>query len=824
MASALETRDHFKDVSTDAVHRSHALTQYQSRPNRLPSLDNVSSLTFGSAFGVGKSMWNDTSSIWRSTNKFTDGAADEGTPLDSMPMMHTVVPNQDTETQTHGETPTPIPSKIGSKSLLSSSESDVPPSRKNVPWATSVHTTSFVSRSQNQPISPLRQRHDNPLTISHRTSQNGALATSTSTPTHGDFQSFPAVSAQKTNGSRHYVDMNTLAEYLPTCDGTQSVSTPNANLGAFRMNGTSNLIPTSRVFQESPDGLRNSLYQQHALGLNDALNETFNNGSFQASRKGHEFEQFSPGYKARAYGPGSNGHFETGNPAAQLPNDSQARQSEFRPSYQRHVIALTATRAHDITDGRGNAPASARSDSFQNYGHQPFPSCTRNGSFGDLNNASPTASEYKRSFYSPYYSNSGTPPTGPESMRTASNSGISSCASHGYGQSFDRGYKDAGPFRDYHSLQPNPLQGNYGYPPQHELSGYPGAMRMNPLANPYTVPGYLSMSGVPSAARLQSRESEHPQVVRSSLLEDFRMNNKNNKRYELRDIYNHVVEFSGDQHGSRFIQQKLETANSDEKDQIFTEIQPNLLQLMTDVFGNYVIQKLFEHGNQSQKKMLANQMKGHVLSLSTQMYGCRVVQKALEHVLTDQQASIVKELESHVLKCVKDQNGNHVIQKAIERVPAEHIHFIISAFTDQVQRLATHPYGCRVIQRMLEHCQEPARKSILQELHSCVPRLITDQFGNYVIQHVIENGEAEDKHRIVVIVLAQLLVYSKHKFASNVVEKSIEFAQEDQRSEILRRLTGQDEHGESPVLGLMRDQYGNYVIRKLNASVVPYPC
>jgi mRNA-binding protein PUF3 len=67
-------------------------------------------------------------------------------------------------------------------------------------------------------------------------------------------------------------------------------------------------------------------------------------------------------------------------------------------------------------------------------------------------------------------------------------------------------------------------------------------------------------------------------------------------------------------------------------------------------------------------------------------------------------------------------------------------------------------------------------------------------------------------------------VYSKHKFASNVVEKSIEFAQEDQRSEILRRLTGQDEHGESPVLGLMRDQYGNYVIRKLNASVVPYPC
>jgi mRNA-binding protein PUF3 len=87
------------------------------------------------------------------------------------------------------------------------------------------------------------------------------------------------------------------------------------------------------------------------------------------------------------------------------------------------------------------------------------------------------------------------------------------------------------------------------------------------------------------------------------------------------------VEFSGDQHGSRFIQHKLETANSDEKDQVFREIRPNALQLMTDVFGNYVIQKFFEHGNQVQKRVLAEEMKGHIFNLSLQMYGCRVVQK-----------------------------------------------------------------------------------------------------------------------------------------------------------------------------------------------------
>lgn len=59
---------------------------------------------------------------------------------------------------------------------------------------------------------------------------------------------------------------------------------------------------------------------------------------------------------------------------------------------------------------------------------------------------------------------------------------------------------------------------------------------------------------------------------------------------QLQDIVGHIVEFSGDQHGSRFIQQKLENANDNDKQLVFKEILPHCLQLMVDVFGNYVIQ------------------------------------------------------------------------------------------------------------------------------------------------------------------------------------------------------------------------------------------
>ncbi|KAJ1927249.1 mRNA binding protein puf3 [Tieghemiomyces parasiticus] len=305
--------------------------------------------------------------------------------------------------------------------------------------------------------------------------------------------------------------------------------------------------------------------------------------------------------------------------------------------------------------------------------------------------------------------------------------------------------------------------------------------------------------------------------VRSPLLEDFR-NNKNRK-YELKDIVGSMVEFSGDQHGSRFIQQKLETATSDEKRLVFEEILPNALQLMTDVFGNYVIQKFFEHGNQAQKYLLAKQMDSHVLSLSLQMYGCRVVQKALEHVLTEQQAAMVRELDGSILKCVKDQNGNHVIQKAIERVPAEHIQFIIDAFHGQVYALATHPYGCRVIQRMFEYCPEGQTRALLEELHKYTSNLVQDQYGNYVIQHVLEHSKPADRSLVVNKVRGNVLLLSKHKFASNVVERCVTFGSPEQRRLLIEEVIQPRGDGTLALTVMMKDQYANYVVQKMLDAV-----
>ncbi|KAH8879857.1 ARM repeat-containing protein [Thozetella sp. PMI_491] len=357
---------------------------------------------------------------------------------------------------------------------------------------------------------------------------------------------------------------------------------------------------------------------------------------------------------------------------------------------------------------------------------------------------------------------------------------------------------------------------NYQQFPPHVYDPYAAGFRPTvPHIPGYSLPinPYLaSPSGLPIRP---SKDQDPGKGVRSMLLEEFRSSSKSNKRFELKDIYNHIVEFSGDQHGSRFIQQKLETANSDEKDQVFREIEPNAIQLMKDVFGNYVIQKFFEHGNQVQKKVLAGIMKGKIIDLSVQMYACRVVQKALEHVLVEQQAEMVKELEPDVLRVVKDQNGNHVVQKIIEMVPRQYISFILDCFKGRVSELASHSYGCRVIQRVLEHGTEEDKTTIMEEIHSCAQLLITDQYGNYVTQHVIQHGKPDDRSKMIRIVTSQLLTLSKHKFASNVVEKCIEYGTTEERRNIRQELTAPGSDGNSALQLMMKDQYGNYVIQKL---------
>ncbi|ODH45354.1 hypothetical protein ACO22_00078 [Paracoccidioides brasiliensis] len=801
------------------VHRSHVQnsnisslsTMNGSVRSHIPQSSGI-----GKTFGTPKTSWN--KNIWGNNTLgggFGDGSVDSG------------------RVQGHKNrgsiSEVPIEEKTGSGSLLSTSESDDWAEPPNLPWES---VSTLRGTLANHPGQVLPNDRSTLLTMDDTsggtsspyfpTSCSSALGQQSHTSSNKSFMVQPDI--LHSSATQDSPGMVGFYGYRPEEAVRRHINGPpfHNNIGS-RLQIKSGLPLGDMETPLSENGINPLSSQSFSPNGADQILRTreqtpyghvsHNSVSIMSQRPAHSahpsFHSDSHGSDPRYHGPQNYLTSGIGKFHLQGGYNYNHQTAPHRTPYHSHVShepSSSRLKPYLADDGTGAFPAD---DAYDFQANHPFGAPRLN----DRSPASPSVSDYTRSAHS-FYSAGGTPGTNSQ-FRTSSGSRLIGQLPNGQAELLERKVRSFQEEQEFLQSTANLLQARFSLAQDYGYSGYQGVPRVNLHSNYYPVASLNGLGPASILSRVPHRDQDPFQVVRSPLLEEFRTNNKNNKRYELKDIYNHIVEFSGDQHGSRFIQHMLESANSDEKDKVFREIQLNSLQLMTDVFGNYVVQKLFEHGNQSQKRILANQMKGHILALSTQMYGCRVVQKALEHILTDQQASMVKELENHVLKCVKDQNGNHVIQKAVERVPTVHIQFIINAFKGQVNRLAAHPYGCRVIQRMLEHCNEGDRQAILAELHSCSASLIPDQFGNYVIQHILENGEEHDKVKIISIVISQLLVFSKHKFASNVVEKSIEFGAEDQRKEILQLLTTPNDRGENPLLGLMRDQYGNYVIQKV---------
>lgn len=76
-----------------------------------------------------------------------------------------------------------------------------------------------------------------------------------------------------------------------------------------------------------------------------------------------------------------------------------------------------------------------------------------------------------------------------------------------------------------------------------------------------------------------------------------------------------------------------------------------------------------------------------------------------------------------------------------------------------------------------------------------------------------------DRTKIFVLIKAHLIAFSKQKFASHVVEKMLEHGTDEQRREVMLQFAAKDVQGESALPVLIKDSFGNYVIREFLLSL-----
>ena len=596
MASTLGNSTALQNVSFEHHLQALEVMSEQTRSTRPTRFDHISSmatpLSLGTGFGTSTTSWGANESIWSSGTRaspFLDGSVDtiptQGQSGSLLSEHFILIPLAELSSQSnHGDAhfdAEKFDVKKGSKSLLLSSESDNWTGRANVPWKTTVNTTSpKLTKPQHSIRSPTRD-----IDCDSARFGQGSEVDGTSPPSYfsaqrsGREQMSGLVIPKSLNGVQPSLmqrpsNAATLSGF--SHDGSGDDRHQAVNTASFTTNSTRRRRPFQNfqgadydVVESSPfdrpsqidttqaretsAGQRkgadmapssqpraSSTLERSHLSHNTSLpfhrSVLSNNLSFHS-----EFHHVDDRYDEQ------NSSLPTSFEKINLHNellhasapDFQTQMLPQRSSYNSsfpYNPSLSKPRFNDLTTESTLAvPTNHAADKFAEF--QYSPNYQRSVSFGDRGSASPNTSEYRRGFNSPWgYSTTTTPPMGYESLRSTTGSGPPSRASNGQIASLDRRLRGLQPYQsEPQYLQPNPLYSRAPYPQQYESSSYPAGMRMNPLANPYQMQAYSNIPpSMSHTTRYPAREPDASQIIRSPLLEDFRTNNKTNKRYELK--------------------------------------------------------------------------------------------------------------------------------------------------------------------------------------------------------------------------------------------------------------------------------------------------
>ncbi len=290
-----------------------------------------------------------------------------------------------------------------------------------------------------------------------------------------------------------------------------------------------------------------------------------------------------------------------------------------------------------------------------------------------------------------------------------------------------------------------------------------------------------------------------------------------------------IIPLSKDQHGCRYLQQRVEIEGNDACKLIIEEAESRLCALMIDAFGNYLFQKLIEHATEEQRSHMLETVQGSLLQASLNIHGTRSAQKFIEVCGSNEKhaTTIMNELITHIVTLSTDTNGNHVVQRCLQHLSTKHKHAIYEISMKNIKTIACHRHGCCVYQRCIDSASgtflpddqqqngnhvgvedTPYKLKLIGQITDNAVELMQDPFANYVVQHVLQQTDEASRNKIIKSTCGHLVMLSMQKFSSNVVEKCLLMAPHDILVQLIDELTES-----SNVVKLLRDSFANYVVQ-----------
>ncbi|KAI8925267.1 armadillo-type protein [Entophlyctis helioformis] len=294
-------------------------------------------------------------------------------------------------------------------------------------------------------------------------------------------------------------------------------------------------------------------------------------------------------------------------------------------------------------------------------------------------------------------------------------------------------------------------------------------------------------------------------------------------RHTLKSMVEKIIK-TNDQPASIYLQQRIKSDTPEIKALIFDAVFQHVILLMKNRFGNFLVQCCLEYGSPSQMRSLGTRMRGHVLHLACDRFGCHVMQKAIERMDEDIKTAIVSELLKCVTETFTHRFACHVWQRVFETrwmsEPPPIMSYIHATLKGNWAMIANDENGSLVVQCIFENCSDAEKMPIVSEIFEHTVDIAKGQWGNWVIQHLLEHGSLHQRAHIIEIVTHNVFPLSIDQYASKVVEKCIRVASKPELHLLIDYILSlqPSEQGRPYLLGMMNNQYANYVVQNVLSS------
>lgn len=289
-----------------------------------------------------------------------------------------------------------------------------------------------------------------------------------------------------------------------------------------------------------------------------------------------------------------------------------------------------------------------------------------------------------------------------------------------------------------------------------------------------------------------------------------------------------VHEMAKDKLKSKQLQGTLQRAGrgSDLAQLIFTRAKPCFVELVRDQHGNYLSQRILETATTEQFDELFALMASDLEGLAQDQHGTRAVQKLVElSVGMDQVAKLLEVLPQDLVeRLARSVTGFHVIVKLLEILPKKEVEGLTELLCgnpDKVLALGLDQWGCCVLKKCVDCTKDAAREKIVAAITTNTLPLVQDPFGNYVVQHLIimghswPNGSNPSITHIIDSLRGKIHELSLQKYSSNVLEKCLVNAGDKDRNKIINEILNPPNCRPSEAVRvLLFHRFGNYVFQQ----------